>query len=626
MAGDRLPRKVMDARKLASLLRGGPGGPLVIDSRSFVEYSSGHVLSSVNICCSKLVKRRLQQGKVTIAELIQPAVRGQVEATEPQDVVVYDQSTRDASVLAADSFLSILLSKLDGCFDSVAILTGGFATFSSCFPGLCEGKPAALLPMSLSQPCLPVPSVGLTRILPHLYLGSQKDVLNKDLMTQNGISYVLNASNSCPKPDFICESRFMRIPINDNYCEKLLPWLDKSIEFIDKAKLSSCQVIVHCLAGISRSATIAIAYIMKTMGMSSDDAYRFVKDRRPSISPNFNFLGQLLEYERSLKLLAALQGDGAPHPGTPEPLPGPAAPLPPLPPPTSESAATGSAAASAAREGAPAASGELPAPSAAPATSALQQGLRGLHLSSDRLQDTNRLKRSFSLDIKSAYAPSRRPDDPGPPDPGEAPKLCKLDSPSGGALGLPSPGPDSPDAAPETRPRLRRRPRPPAGSPARSPAHGLGLNFGDASRQTPRLGLSALSAPGLPGPGQPVGPGSWAPPLDSPGTPSPDGPWCFSPEGAQGAGGARFAPFGRAGAQGAGGGDLRRREAARAEARDARTGWPDETAAPETQFKRRSCQMEFEEGMVEGRARGEELAALGKQASFSGSVEVIEVS
>ncbi|XP_040827037.1 dual specificity protein phosphatase 8 isoform X2 [Ochotona curzoniae] len=274
MAGDRLPRKVMDAKKLASLLRGGPRGPLVIDSRSFVEYNSWHVLSSVNICCSKLVKRRLQQGKVTIAELIQPAARSQVEATEPQDVVVYDQSTRDASVLAADSFLSILLSKLDGCFDSVAILTGGFATFSSCFPSLCEGKPAALLPMSLSQPCLPVPSVGLTRILPHLYLGSQKDVLNKDLMTQNGISYVLNASNSCPKPDFICESRFLRIPINDNYCERLLPWLDTSIEFIDKAKLSSCQVIVHCLAGISRSATIAIAYIMKTMGMSSDDAYR----------------------------------------------------------------------------------------------------------------------------------------------------------------------------------------------------------------------------------------------------------------------------------------------------------------------------------------------------------------
>lgn len=33
--------------------------------------------------------------------------------------------------------------------------------------------------MSISQPCLPVANVGPTRILPHLYLGSQKDVLNK---------------------------------------------------------------------------------------------------------------------------------------------------------------------------------------------------------------------------------------------------------------------------------------------------------------------------------------------------------------------------------------------------------------------------------------------------------------
>uniref|UniRef100_A0A8B9X0F5 Rhodanese domain-containing protein n=1 Tax=Bos mutus grunniens TaxID=30521 RepID=A0A8B9X0F5_BOSMU len=121
-----------------------------------VEYNSWHVLSSVNICCSKLVKRRLQQGKVTIAELIQPAARSQV--CSPPDVVVYDQSTRDASVLAADSFLSILLSKLDGCFDSVAILTGAFRGLSPCWRQGGAGKPATLLPMSLSQPCLLCPA------------------------------------------------------------------------------------------------------------------------------------------------------------------------------------------------------------------------------------------------------------------------------------------------------------------------------------------------------------------------------------------------------------------------------------------------------------------------------------
>ncbi|NXN97847.1 DUS8 phosphatase, partial [Rhinopomastus cyanomelas] len=624
MAGDRLPRKVMDPKKLASLLRNGAEGTLVIDSRSFVEYNSWHVLSSVNICCSKLVKRRLQQDKVSITELIQPASKMKVEAEEHQDVVVYDQSTRDVTGLAADSFLSILLGKLDSCFHSVSILTGGFATFSSCFPGLCEGKPAAILPMSISQPCLPVANVGPTRILPHLYLGSQKDVLNKDLMTQNGISYVLNASNSCPKPDFICDSHFMRIPVNDNYCEKLLPWLDKSIEFIDKAKVSSCQVIVHCLAGISRSATIAIAYIMKTMGMSSDDAYRFVKDRRPSISPNFNFLGQLLEYERSLKLLKALKSKGDRNEVDTQQDPAEAAEGSRHPPtPTSEKA-----------EEVPKGSSSM-SPHSDPerqngtpkvlSPTALQQGLNGLHLSSERIQDTNRLKRSFSLDIKSAYSPGLRQDPPGPPGPGDAPKLCKLDSPSGpNSLGPFSPGADSPDRPNgpelllEAKVRQRRKHRHTAGSPA----HGLSLNVGGTCPVRKSPGAEDGLPPRL---SQPVtatttgtsttttSSSTWAGVhLESPGTPCGDAGWFFGTDSGTGP---YPPPFGC---------EIRLRDKARAEQRDGRHSWHEEPGA-EKQFKRRSCQMEFEETMSEGRAR-EELGKISKQSSFSGSMEIIEVS
>ncbi|TRZ14008.1 hypothetical protein HGM15179_013076 [Zosterops borbonicus] len=621
----------MDPKKLASLLRNGAEGTLVIDSRSFVEYNSWHVLSSVNICCSKLVKRRLQQDKVSITELIQPASKMKVEAEDHQDVVVYDQSTRDVTGLAADSFLSILLGKLDSCFHSVSILTGGFATFSSCFPGLCEGKPAAILPMSISQPCLPVANVGPTRILPHLYLGSQKDVLNKDLMTQNGISYVLNASNSCPKPDFICDSHFMRIPVNDNYCEKLLPWLDKSIEFIDKAKVSSCQVIVHCLAGISRSATIAIAYIMKTMGMSSDDAYRFVKDRRPSISPNFNFLGQLLEYERSLKLLKALKSKGDWGEGDAQQDPAEVAESSRQPPtPTSEKAED------VPRSSGPASpTGDPERQSGTPkvlSPTTLQQGLNGLHLSSERIQDTNRLKRSFSLDIKSAYSPGLRQDPPGPPGPGEAPKLCKLDSPSGsGSLSPFSPGADSPDrpAGPEllleAKVRQRRKHRHAAGSPA----HGLSLNVGGACAARKSPGAEDGLPPRL---GQP--PAVCGVHLESPSAAPGEAGWYFGKDsgsggGGGGGGGGLFgsagpypAAFGRGAV--AAGCEIRLRDKARAEPRDGRHSWHEEAGA-EKQFKRRSCQMEFEETMSEGRAR-EELGKISKQSSFSGSMEIIEVS
>ncbi|XP_068800876.1 dual specificity protein phosphatase 8 isoform X2 [Struthio camelus] len=531
-------------------------------------------------------------------------------------------------------------------------MRGGFATFSSCFPGLCEGKPAAILPMSISQPCLPVANVGPTRILPHLYLGSQKDVLNKDLMTQNGISYVLNASNSCPKPDFICDSHFMRIPVNDNYCEKLLPWLDKSIEFIDKAKVSSCQVIVHCLAGISRSATIAIAYIMKTMGMSSDDAYRFVKDRRPSISPNFNFLGQLLEYERSLKLLKALKAQGDRGEGDVQQDP---AEVPESSrhstPPTSEKAEEISKSTSSApshsdperQAGTP----KILSPTA------LQQGLNGLHLSSERIQDTNRLKRSFSLDIKSAYSPGLRQDVPGPADTGEAPKLCKLDSPSGpnGVCQF-SPVPDSPDwpSGPdlllEAKVRQRRKHRHQAGSPA----HGLSLNFNgvcavhkstsveDNLKQTLRLSLPGAgqqpvqpaTTPNGTGTGGGIGP--WGVHLESPSTPSSESAWYFGTDsavsGSSGGSGALFASaasyssFSCNAMQSSC--EIRLRDKQRAEQRDGRHSWHEDANA-EKQFKRRSCQMEFEETMSEGRSR-EDLGKIGKQSSFSGSMEIIEVS
>ena len=64
-------------------------------------------------------------------------------------------------------------------------------------------------------------------------------------------------------------------------------------------KSNECA-LVHCLAGISRSPTVAIAYVMRHLRMSCEDAYRYVKSKRASISPNFNFLGQLLEYEQQL--------------------------------------------------------------------------------------------------------------------------------------------------------------------------------------------------------------------------------------------------------------------------------------------------------------------------------------
>lgn len=58
-------------------------------------------------------------------------------------------------------------------------------------------------------------------------------------------------------------------------------------------------MLVHCVGGVSRSSTIVIAYLMLKHGFSLNDAYDYVKDKKSNISPNFNFMQQLLDFERT---------------------------------------------------------------------------------------------------------------------------------------------------------------------------------------------------------------------------------------------------------------------------------------------------------------------------------------
>lgn len=68
---------------------------------------------------------------------------------------------------------------------------------------------------------------------------------------------------------------------------------------VDSAVSSGGNVLVHCLGGISRSSTIIIAYLMLKLGYNLNDAYDYVKSKKSNIAPNFNFMGQLLDFEKS---------------------------------------------------------------------------------------------------------------------------------------------------------------------------------------------------------------------------------------------------------------------------------------------------------------------------------------
>lgn len=60
------------------------------------------------------------------------------------------------------------------------------------------------------------------------------------------------------------------------------------------------KVLVHCAGGVSRSASICIAYLMQKKNMSYQNAYLAVKKKRKCIKPNQNFVKQLKSYEKTI--------------------------------------------------------------------------------------------------------------------------------------------------------------------------------------------------------------------------------------------------------------------------------------------------------------------------------------
>ena len=61
------------------------------------------------------------------------------------------------------------------------------------------------------------------------------------------------------------------------------------VDFISK-HLKTGNVFVHCMSGISRSASIIIAYLIMSKNLTYLKAHQFVKNKRGIISPNPGFV------------------------------------------------------------------------------------------------------------------------------------------------------------------------------------------------------------------------------------------------------------------------------------------------------------------------------------------------
>ncbi|KAJ8355454.1 hypothetical protein SKAU_G00182480 [Synaphobranchus kaupii] len=308
------------ARKMTRSYKGhqpGPAAPVIIDCRPFMEYNKSHIRGALHINCSdKISRRRLQQGKITVLDLLSCREgKDSFKGLFSKEMVVYDDSTSDPCRTTPSLPLQVVLESLRREGKDPIVLKGGLSSFRQNHENLCDnslhlqealdsggaaGMSGGGIPHSL--PTTPdIENAELTPILPFLYLGNEQDAQDLDLMQRTNIGFVLNVTTHLPlfhyERGLLC---YKRLPATDSNKQNLRQYFEEAFEFIEEAHQAGQGLLIHCQAGVSRSATIVIAYLMKHTWMTMTDAYKFVKARRPIISPNLNFMGQLLEFEEDL--------------------------------------------------------------------------------------------------------------------------------------------------------------------------------------------------------------------------------------------------------------------------------------------------------------------------------------
>ena len=169
-----------------------------------------------------------------------------------------------------------------------------------------------------------------SQILPNLFLSDALTARWGHTLDRLKITHIITVlEKPITFPKTARPLKLLHISASDSVNTDLLSFMDQTTEFINEAigankkekdqlvraspvNIAAAEdkppivsdpeeenrVLVHCLAGMSRSATIVIAYLLATTPMTTEEATEFVRSKRSIIRPNYGFTLQLEQYER----------------------------------------------------------------------------------------------------------------------------------------------------------------------------------------------------------------------------------------------------------------------------------------------------------------------------------------
>ena len=136
-------------------------------------------------------------------------------------------------------------------------------------------------------------------IAPNLYLGSIGAAQSEEQIKEKGITHVLTVARGF-EIKHVEGVKYMTVEVADRPDADIRSHFPQCFEFISGAVKSGGNVLVHCFAGRSRSASVCAAYVMCHENIRLDEALMRMRLARPQINPNAGFMGQLNQLDEDL--------------------------------------------------------------------------------------------------------------------------------------------------------------------------------------------------------------------------------------------------------------------------------------------------------------------------------------
>ncbi|CAG0923334.1 unnamed protein product [Notodromas monacha] len=151
--------------------------------------------------------------------------------------------------------------------------------------------------MRSDWPCSMRPSTQISQITDSLYLCSARAVTEGNVRAL-GITCVINVTLELPFQPLGTGMEYMKIQIMDAPTSNLASHFDAVADKIWEVRRKGGRTLIHCVAGVSRSAALCMVYLIKYEGRNLREAYFYVRGRRPIVRPNVGFFRQMIEYEK----------------------------------------------------------------------------------------------------------------------------------------------------------------------------------------------------------------------------------------------------------------------------------------------------------------------------------------